>query len=114
MIFILAAAVCFPLSAGAQEAGADEAAAGSEPKAWTFEGILGLNATGTGLVNWTGNPSLTASQSPDGIAKEWPLYDLRDKRVMVLDDNDSHPAREADVHIVDWDRTIFLIKYYML
>lgn len=62
----------------------------------------------------TGNPSLTAQQSPDGKAKEWPLYDLKDKRVMVLDDHDIHPAREADVKIVDWDRTCFLNKYYML
>jgi len=29
---------------------------------------------------------------------------------MVLDDNDIHPAKEADVHIVDWDRTWFLTK----
>ena len=62
----------------------------------------------------TGNPSLTAQQSPDGKAKEWPLYDLKDKRVMVLDDHDIHPAKEADVKIVDWDRTYFLNKYYML
>lgn len=29
--------------------------------------------------NVGGNPSLTAWQSPDGKAKEWPLYDLKDK-----------------------------------
>ena len=62
----------------------------------------------------TGNPSLTAEQSPDGIAKEWPLYDLKDKRLMLLDDHDIRPAKEADVHIVDWERTTFLTKYYML
>lgn len=62
----------------------------------------------------TGNPSLTAEQSPDGIAHEWPLYDLKDKRLMVLDDHNIHPAKEADMHVVDWDRTWFLTKYYML
>ncbi|MBO5552279.1 MAG: carboxylesterase family protein, partial [Lachnospiraceae bacterium] len=32
----------------------------------------------------TGNPSLGADISPDGKAKEWPLYDLKDKKVMVF------------------------------
>ena len=62
----------------------------------------------------TGNPSLTAEQSPDGKAKEWPLYDLKDKQVMVLDEFDIHPAKEADVKIADWERTYFLTKYYAL
>ena len=61
----------------------------------------------------TGNPSLTAAESPDGKAKEWPLYDLKDKKVMVLDEFDIHPAKEADVKIVDWERTYFLTNYYM-
>ena len=62
----------------------------------------------------TGNPSLTADLSPDGKAKEWPLYDLKDKRVMVLDEFDIHPAKESEVKIVDWERTYFLTKYHML
>ena len=62
----------------------------------------------------TGNPSLSAEISPDGKTKEWPLYDLKDKKVMVLDEFDIHPAKESEVHIVDWDRTWFLTKYYML
>ena len=62
----------------------------------------------------TGNPSLTAAQSPDGKAKEWPLYDLQDKRVMVLDEFDIHPEKEWERKIVDWERTCFLTKYYML
>ena len=62
----------------------------------------------------TGNPSLSADLSPDGKAKEWPLYDLKDKRVMVLDEFDIHPAKESEVKIVDWERTYFLTKYYML
>ena len=62
----------------------------------------------------TGNPSLGADISPDGKEKQWPLYDLKDKRVMVLDEFDIHPAKESDVKIVDWDRTYFLTKYYML
>ena len=62
----------------------------------------------------TGNPSLSAADSPDGKAKEWPLYDIREKKVMVLDEFDIHPARESEVKIVDWDRTYFLTKYYAL
>ena len=62
----------------------------------------------------TGNPSLSAEDSPDGKAKEWPLYDLENKNVMVLDEFDIHPAKESEVEIVDWERTYFLTKYYML
>jgi len=62
----------------------------------------------------TGTPSLSADISPDGKAKEWPLYDLKDKKVMVLDEFDIHPAKESEVKIVDWERTYFLTKYYML
>ena len=51
----------------------------------------------------------TGVPSPD-----WPLYDLKDKKVMVLDEFDIHPAKESEVKIVDWDRTWFLTKYYML
>ena len=47
-------------------------------------------------------------------SKEWPLYDLKDKKVMVLDEFDIHPAKESEVNVVDWDRTYFLTKYYML
>ena len=60
-----------------------------------------------------GNPSLSADISPDGKAHEWPLYDLPDRNVMVLDEFDIHPEKEADLKIVDWDRTYFLTKYYM-
>ena len=62
----------------------------------------------------TGNPSLSADISPDGVAKEWPLYVLEDKKVMVLDEFDIHPAKESEAKIVDWDRTWFLTRYYML
>ena len=62
----------------------------------------------------TGNPSLSADISPDGKAKEWPLYDLENKEVMVLDEFDIHPDKESEVKIVDWDRSYFLTKYYML
>ena len=62
----------------------------------------------------TGNPSLTAVESPDGKAKNWPLYDLKDKQVMVLDEFDIHPGKESELKIVDWERTYFLTKYYML
>ncbi|MBQ9452485.1 MAG: carboxylesterase family protein [Desulfovibrio sp.] len=62
----------------------------------------------------TGNPSLNADISPDGKAKEWPLYDVKDKKVMVFDEFNIHPEKEAERKIVDWDRTYFLTKYYML
>lgn len=59
-------------------------------------------------------PSLSASESPDGRAKEWPLYDLDNKQVMVFDEFDIHPVKESEVKIEDWDKTYFLTKYYML
>ena len=61
----------------------------------------------------TGNPSLTAQQSPDGKAHEWPLYDLENKQVMVLNEQDIHTAKEAELKIVDWQRSYFLTNYYM-
>ena len=60
----------------------------------------------------TGNPSITADQSPDGKAKEWPLYDLKDKQVMVFDEFNIHQEKELQRKIVDWDRTYFLSSYY--
>ena len=60
----------------------------------------------------TGNPSISADISPDGKAKEWPLYDLKDKQVMVFDEFNIHPEKESQRKIVDWDRTYFLTKYY--
>ena len=60
----------------------------------------------------TGNPSLTADMSPDGKAKEWPLYDTGEKKVMVLNEFDIHPAKESELKIVDWERTYFLTNTY--
>ena len=34
----------------------------------------------------TGNPSLSAEKSPDGKAHEWPMYDTKDRYVMVFDE----------------------------
>ena len=62
----------------------------------------------------TGNPSLPAEISPDGVAKEWPLYDTENKYVMVFDEFDIHPEKESERKIVDWDRTYFMTKYYVL
>ena len=61
----------------------------------------------------TGNPSLSAAESPDGKAHEWPLYDQKDRQVMVLDEHDIHLAKESELKIVDWERTYFLTNYYM-
>ena len=62
----------------------------------------------------TGDPSLTAEQSPDGQVREWPVYDTENKYVMVFDEFNVRAEKEADMHIVDWDRTYFLTKYYVL
>ena len=62
----------------------------------------------------TGNPSLGADVSPDGKPKDWPLYDRKDRMVMVLDEFDIHPEKESERKIVDWDRTYFLTKYYCI
>lgn len=60
----------------------------------------------------TGNPSLSADISPDGKAKEWPLYDPENKKVMVFDEFNIHPEKESERKIVDWDKTYFLTGYY--
>ena len=62
----------------------------------------------------TGNPSLSADQSPDGKAKEWPLYDVKDKKIMIFDEFNIHPEKESERKIVDWERTYFLTKYYTI
>lgn len=62
----------------------------------------------------TGNPSLTEDISPDGKAYEWPLYDLENRQVMALDEFNIRPEKEADLKIVDWDRTMFLTNYYFI
>jgi len=62
----------------------------------------------------TGNPSLNAEQSPDGKAKEWPLYDVNDRLIMILDEKDIHIEKESERNILDWDRTFFLTKYYCI
>ena len=62
----------------------------------------------------TGNPSLSAEISPDGKAHEWPLYDSKNKSIMVLDEFNIHPSKESELELVDWDRCYFLTKYYCL
>ncbi len=62
----------------------------------------------------TGNPSLPADISPDSKAYEWPLYDLKDKKVMVFDEFNIHPEKESELKILDWDRTYFLTRYYCI
>ena len=62
----------------------------------------------------TGNPSLSAELSPDGKAKEWPLYESEDRRMMVFDEFNIHPEKESELKIVDWDRSYFLTKYYCI
>ena len=62
----------------------------------------------------TGNPSLSAEKSPDGKAHEWPMYDTKDRYVMVFDEFNIHSEKEAGMKILDWERTYFLTKYYCI
>ena len=62
----------------------------------------------------TGNPSLSAEISPDGKAHEWPLYNLKDKEIMVFDEFNIHPEKESVLKILDWNRCYFLTKYYCI
>ena len=62
----------------------------------------------------TGNPSLSAAESPDGKAHEWPLYDTKDRNMMILDEKNIHLEKESQRKILDWDRTYFLTKYYCI
>ena len=62
----------------------------------------------------TGNPSLSAEISPDGKAHEWPLYDLKNREIMVFDEFNIHPEKESELKLVDWERTYFLTKYFCM
>ena len=62
----------------------------------------------------TGSPSLSANESPDGKAHEWPLYDLENKEIMVFDEFNIHPEKESQRKILDWERTYFLTKYFCM
>ena len=62
----------------------------------------------------TGNPSLSADISPDGKAHNWPLYDLKNKEIMVFDEFNIHPEKESEIKILDWERCYFLTKYYCM
>ena len=62
----------------------------------------------------TGTPSLSAEISPDSKAHERPLYDLENRRVMIFDEFNIHPEKEADRKILDWERICFLTKYFCM
>lgn len=62
----------------------------------------------------TGNPSLSTDISADGRMYEWPLYDIKDKKVMVLDEFNIHPEKESEIGMVDWNRIYPLTRYYWL
>ena len=62
----------------------------------------------------TGNPSLSAEISPDGKAHVWPLYNLKDKEIMIFDEFNIHPEKESERKILDWERCYFLTKYFCL
>ena len=61
----------------------------------------------------TGDPSLTAEESPTGNAIHWDLYNSDTRPIMVFDEFNVHQAIEEDYGIVDWDRTYPLTKYYI-
>ena len=60
----------------------------------------------------TGDPSLTAEQSPDGKAHFWPQYTSEKKEIMVFDEFDIHPSIEGEYKILDWERCYPQTKYY--
>ena len=62
----------------------------------------------------TGDPSLSAENSPDGKARVWPPYDLKNKELMIFDEFDIHVEKESERDIIDWERTYFLTKYYCI
>ena len=62
----------------------------------------------------TGNPSLSEKDSPNGKAHAWPLYDLKNKKIMVFDEFNIHPEKESQRKILDWERTYFLTKYFCM
>ena len=62
----------------------------------------------------TGNPSLSKEISPDGKEHEWPLYNLKDKEIMVFEEFNIHPEKESGRKIVDWERLYFITKYFCL
>ena len=58
----------------------------------------------------TGDPSLSED---NGKVKEWPLYDLKNRQVMVFDESGIRPEKESEIELLDWDRTYFLTKHYI-
>ena len=61
----------------------------------------------------TGNPSLTAEESPTGKAIQWDMYNSISKPIMVFDEFNIHQGIEGDYGIVDWERTYPLTKYFI-
>lgn len=61
----------------------------------------------------TGDPSLTAEESPTGKEIHWDLYSSETKPIMVFDEFNIHQGIEADYGLVDWDRTYPLTKYFI-
>lgn len=59
----------------------------------------------------TGDPSLTAEESPTGKPIPWELYNADTRPIMVFDEFNIHPGIEGDYGIVDWERTYPLTKY---
>ncbi|MBE6373426.1 MAG: hypothetical protein E7055_15330 [Lentisphaerae bacterium] len=112
---------------------ADEAAAGKKPvMVWIYGGAFDVGGATDPQYDCSSfireSPEVIAvtisyrvsffgffhlSHLPDGKAKKWPLYDLKDRQVMVLDEKNIHPAKESELKIVDWERTYFLTDYYM-
>jgi para-nitrobenzyl esterase len=61
----------------------------------------------------TGDPSLTAGESPTGKAIQWELYNSDTRPIMVFDEFNVHQGYEPDYGIVDWERTYPLTKYFV-
>lgn len=79
----------------------------------SYKGIPFVGEQPVGNCRWKAPVPYVAD---DGVyeARHFAKLAVQDKQVMVLDEFDIHPAKESEVKVVDWDRTWFLIKYYML
>ena len=61
----------------------------------------------------TGDPSLTAEESPTGEAIAWEPYETDARPIMVFDEFNVHPSTEARYGLVDWELTYPLTKYFI-
>ena len=57
---------------------------------------------------------MSAKDSPDGKAHERPLCDRENRQIMIFDEFNFHPEKEADRKFIDGERTYFATKYFCM